>query len=148
MDEPRPNPQVFHYDDIALGRADSRDYAITLDVYRHFLAAFGDESPVHVDDDFAKSCGFAGKVMHGAMLNGFVSHFIGMVFPGRNSLLLAVDLRYANPSFLDDVIRLETVVTQKMDSRQIVILDVTLTNATRNYPAARGRIQVMVRDRQ
>ena len=127
-----------------VGRCDSRDYAITAEVYQHFLAAFKDENPLHVDDAAAKSRGFAGKVMHGALLNGFISHFIGMVFPGRDSLLLAVDLRYANPCYLGDMIRLQTVVAQKMDARQILVLNLTVMNLTRNYPAARGRIQVMI----
>jgi len=136
--------QGICYEDISAGRADSMDYCIETGVYEHFLAAFGDESPVHVDDQFARSRGFDGRVMHGALLNGFISHFVGMVFPGRDSLLLAVDLRYASPCYLGDVIHLESVVTQKMDSRRVVVLDVTLTNTTRNCAAARGRIQVMV----
>ena len=123
----------------------SREYVVTPEVYAHFLAAFQDYSPVHVDEDFAKAHGFAGKVMHGALLNGFISHFVGMHFPGRFSLLLSVDLRFSNPSYLGDAIKLITVVSQKMDAHNIVVLDATLTNTTRNYLAARGRIQVRVK---
>ena len=141
------NSQPVRYQDIALGRTDLRDYSITSEVYHHFLAAFGDESPIHVDEAFAQARGFAGKVMHGALLNGFVSHFVGMVFPGRDSLLLAVDLRYAKPCYLGDALRLESVVKQKMDSRQTILLDLTLTNLTRNCLAARGRVQVLVTDK-
>ena len=139
-----PEPRTSAYRDITEGQREMFDYPITPDVYGRFLDAFEDYSPIHVDEAFAKSKGFTGRVMHGSILNGFVSHFVGMWFPGRFSLLLSVDLRFAQPSYLGDVIRLEAVVRQKMDSQEIVILDVTLNNLTRKLLAARGRIQVMV----
>jgi acyl dehydratase len=146
MSEPLPTARAFRYQEIAVGDHHERDYVITPETYRHFLAAFNDHSPVHVDDAFAKSRGFAGCVMHGALLNGFVSHFVGMWFPGRFSLLLAADLRFSNPSYLGDSINLAAVVSQKMDARNLVVLDAALTNTTRNWLAARGRIQVMIKD--
>jgi 3-oxoacyl-[acyl-carrier protein] reductase len=146
MNEPQTDSRAFRYREIAVGNRHERDYVITPETYGHFLAAFNDHSPVHVDEAFAKSRGFTGRVMHGALLNGFVSHFIGMWFPGRFSLLLAADLRYSNPACLGDTINLAVVVSQKMDTSNLVVLDATLTNTTRNSLAARGRLQVMIKD--
>lgn len=146
MSGPEVSLRTFRYAEISVGERHARDYPITPETYQHFLAAFGDHSPVHVDEAFARSRGFDGRVMHGAILNGFVSHFVGMYFPGRFSLLLAVDMRFSNPSYLGDVVHLEAVVSQKMDARNIIVLDVTLTNTTRNWLAARGRIQVMIKE--
>jgi acyl dehydratase len=84
--------------------------------------------------------------MHGSLLNGFISHFVGTWFPGRLSLLLAVDLRFSQPSYLGDRIRLETEVSQKMDAKNIIVMNATLFNLTRQHLAARGRIQVMVKE--
>ena len=141
-----PAARTWRYDDIVVGAKESHQYTISTSVYEHFLTAFQDYSPVHVDDAYARSRGFPGKVMHGSILNGFVSHFIGMQFPGKGSLLLSVDLRFSQPSFLDDVIRMETVVTQKTDARRVLVLDAALFNVTRNQMAARGRIQVMLQE--
>jgi len=138
--------RTYHYHEINVGMAEAHDYVITPQVYEHFLAAFQDHNPVHVDEDFAKARGFAGKVMHGSVLNGFLSHFVGMYFPGKFSLLLSVDLRFANPSYLGDTIQVAAVVSQKMAVQKVVVLDATLTNATRNHLAARGRIQVMLKE--
>lgn len=141
-----PDARTFRYNDITVGMREVHDYVITPEVYQGFLDAVHDQSPVHVDENFAKAQGFEGRVMHGTILNGFVSHFVGMYFPGRFSLLLSVDLRFSNPSYLGDSIRLETVVSQKLDARNIVVLDATLSNTTRNWLAARGRIQVMIKE--
>lgn len=125
---------------------EAHDYVITPEVYEHFLAAFHDYSPVHVDENFAKSRGFSGKVMHGSMLNGFISHFVGMYFPGQLSLLLSVDLRFSNPFYLGNAIRVAAVVSQKMEAHKIIVLDATISNVTCNNLAARGRIQVMIKE--
>lgn len=138
--------RTYHYYEIIAGMKESRDYVITTEVHKHFLAAFQDQSPMHMDDDFAKARGFAGKVMHGSVLNGFVSHFVGMYFPGKLSLLLSVDLRFSNPSYLGDSITIDATVSHKLDAHKVIVLDTTLTNTTRNCLAARGRIQVMVKE--
>lgn len=138
--------RTFTFADISIGDKHSYSYVITADTYKKFLEAYEDFSPVHIDEKYAKSRGFAGLVMHGAILNGFISHFIGMYFPGKFSLLLAVDLRFANPSYQGDTIQLESTVTQKLDSRNILVLDLVLHNSTQTNVAARSRIQVMIKE--
>ena len=71
------------FEEILVGHEDRGDYVISADVYQQFLQAFGDISPLHVDEQFARDRGFPGKVMHGTILNGFLSHFIGVRLPGR-----------------------------------------------------------------
>jgi acyl dehydratase len=147
MSDLSANLRTFRYAEISVGDHHQFDYVITPETRRNFLLAFADHSPVHVDETFARSQGFEGCVMHGAILNGFISHFVGMHFPGRFSLLLTVDLRFSNVSYLNDSIRVEASVTQKMDARRVVVLDLGLANLSRNWPAARGRAQVMIKER-
>jgi 3-hydroxybutyryl-CoA dehydratase len=139
-------PLDFSFDDILEGMCQQYEYTITSSIYLHFISAFDDRSPIHIDEDYAISAGFSGKVMHGSLLNGFLSHFVGMVFPGRRSLLLSVDIRFAKPSFLGDTIRLEAIVNQKLDSRKVILLDVVFHNVTQNCIAARGRVQILMRE--
>jgi acyl dehydratase len=99
---------------------------------------------VHVDADYARNNGFEGVVMHGAILNGFLSHFVGMRLPGRRSLELTVDIRYLNPSYLGDKIRLAGTIAQKIDSRRVVVMDVKYHNESRNTVVARARVQATI----
>jgi 3-hydroxybutyryl-CoA dehydratase len=140
------NLRTYRYHEITVGMKETHDYVITPEVYENFLAAFHDYSPLHTDEEFAKSRGFHGRVMHGSLLNGFISHFVGMHFPGRLSLLLAVDMRFSNPSHLGDAIRMDAVVSQKVDAHHTIVMDAILSNTTRNHLAARARINVMVKD--
>ncbi len=131
------------FDAIEVGAEARHGYAIEPAVYESFLAAFDDRSPIHVDDDFARTRGFPGRVMHGAILNGFLSHFVGMVFPGRGSLLLTVDIRYREPCFLGDRLELTAKVEQKVESQGVVVLRFQVRKREGGAVAA-GKAQVRV----
>jgi 3-hydroxybutyryl-CoA dehydratase len=146
MSQPTGEARTYRYEEISEGMTEHLDYVISEDVYHGFLTTFRDHNPIHVDESYALASGYAGKVTHGAILTGFLSHFIGMHFPGRLSLLLAVDIRFAKPSYLGDVINLEVVVRQKLDARRVIIVDATFTNKSREYLSARARTQVMLRE--
>jgi len=119
-----------------------RRYTITQDVYAHFLGAFEDNSRIHVDEAYARARGFKGRVMHGAILSGFVSHFVGVHFGGDRALLLTLELRYAHANYLDDVVEIRSTVLQRVDSMRVVVLDLRINNVTRGELAASGRAQV------
>lgn len=137
-------PKLRYFAEIDVGMSVQYEYALSDQVYAGFMAAFDDRSPVHVDEAHALEKGFEGRVMHGGILNGFLSHFVGMVFPGSESLLLSTDLRFSKPSYANDRILLEAKVIHKLDAGNVIQMDVSFTNLTRSWQAARGRVQVMV----
>jgi acyl dehydratase len=132
------------YESIAAGTEVAQRYTISPAVHARFMEAFEDVSPIHVDEAYARTRGFKGKVMHGAILNGFVSNFVGVHFPGRRALLLSVDLRFANPSYLGDVIEVHAAVTQKVDAERVIVLRLAIENVTQGTTAATGRAQVRI----
>lgn len=129
-------------DGIREGFQTSRTYTISPDIHAAFLQAFGDVNPLHTDDEFARQLGFPAKVMHGAILNGFISHFVGMHFPGGRVLLHAVDTQFKTPSHLHDEIRIDARVTHVAAAVGAVVMDLVLTNTTRNRVAAKAKVQV------
>ena len=139
---PDRNVGNFTYENLELNQKASHAYQVSPEVYADFLRAFKDTSPIHVDDALARARGFEGKVMHGTILNGFISHFIGVRFPGKNSLLQSVNIQYKSPTFLNDKIQIEGVITQKIDSVKVVVLDLILTNLSKNRVAAKAKAQV------
>jgi len=120
----------------------SRQYVISQAVYDHFLAASQDLNPLHVEDEFARQHGFPEKVMHGMILNGFISHFVGMHFPGGPVLLQSVHTQFKSPCHLGDEIRIDMTVSQVAESVRVIAMDLVLTNATRDRVAAKAKVQV------
>lgn len=132
----------FTFEDLTVGAKFQSQYVISADVYQRFLDLFGDLSPLHVDDQAAISCGFPAKLMHGAILNGFISNFVGMKFPGRRSLELGVEIRFLKPAHLGDVLELEAVVKQRLESRRVVLLEFAFRR--QDTPIASGTVTVMI----
>jgi 3-hydroxybutyryl-CoA dehydratase len=132
----------FTFDDLTVGTQFQQQYAITDDVYRTFLDLFGDISPLHVDDQTAIACGFSAKLMHGAILNGFISNFVGMNFPGKRTLELGVDIQFVKPTYLGDLLQLEAKVKERLVSRQVVVLQFRFMRE--ETMVATGRISIML----
>ena len=136
----------YTFDDIVENALVAHHYVITPDVYDALVSVFGDRSPLHVDCDYAKSAGFDNCVMHGAIFHGFVSHFVGMCFPGKRSLLLSASLNYHEPSYLNDRFELRATVKQKNVTARVIALKIEFFNTTSNSRVVSGQAQVAIRD--
>lgn len=117
-------------------------YEITESIHRSFVVEFADSSPIHVDEDFARSLGFNSKVMHGAIINGFVSHYVGVFFAGRNGFLLSTNIKYLEPNYLGDKINIEGQVKSKSDATSVVEILLSIHNQTQSKLTARAAVQV------
>ena len=134
----------FTFEDLVLGTKFRKQYTISEDVYKRFLELFGDASPLHVDDQVARSCGFSAKLMHGAILNGFISDFVGMNFPGKRTLELGVEIHFVKPTYVKDVVELEAIVKERLESRKVVVLQFRFRREAEMV--ANGRVTVMICD--
>jgi 3-hydroxybutyryl-CoA dehydratase len=135
----------FTFDEIKENSEFSHIYLINDAVYEALSSVFQDQSPIHTDESYAKSAGFSGRVMHGAILQGFLSHFIGMRFPGKSSLILSININYHRPSYLGDELELMARVRQKVETGQVIVLEVKFLNRTSGQIVASGRVQVALR---
>jgi 3-hydroxybutyryl-CoA dehydratase len=88
----------------------TRSFAVTKALHAGFIELFGDKNPLHVDDAFATSKGFHGKVMHGNILGGFLSHFIGECLPTNEVIIHSQEIQYKNAVYVNEVLNFEAKV--------------------------------------
>jgi 3-hydroxybutyryl-CoA dehydratase len=88
----------------------SVEYQVTEKVYQGFIDTFHDRNPLHTDDHYARQKKFSGKVMHGAILTGFLSHFVGECLPEKNVVLLSYKIAFRKPVYLGDHLKLQATV--------------------------------------
>jgi 3-hydroxybutyryl-CoA dehydratase len=122
------------------------EYEITPQLMDGFVALFDDRNPLHMDVAYAKNLGHPDRVVHGAILSGFLSHFVGMVLPGRRAMLLSSDLRFAAPNHIGDTLRLTGKIMGRAESTRTVEMMVRFENLTKNRLSARGKVFVQVHD--
>jgi acyl dehydratase len=140
----RPKRGFFGFEDLPIGAEFVHQYPITQELYQSFLSLFQDSSPLHTNDATAISCGFSSRLVHGATLNGLISNFVGMHFPGRKSLELGVSIDYVMPVYIGDVLSLCATVTERFTARSVITLKILFSRA--EQCVARAKVRVMICD--
>nr|WP_303776143.1 MaoC/PaaZ C-terminal domain-containing protein [Bacteroides intestinalis] len=95
-------------------------YKVTPEVYNSFQKLSNDFNPLHTDESFAQMKGFNQCVMYGNILNGFISHFVGMVLPSRDVMIQTQDIWYRKPIYLNDEILLKSEIDTYSDAVEII----------------------------
>lgn len=110
-------------------------------IYNGFITVFNDRNALHINEEFAQNKGFRSKVMHGNILNGFLSFFIGELLPTENVMILSQHINFKNPVYLDDVLNFEAVVDEQSEAVQVNTFKFKFINAE-NKTVAAGKIQI------
>lgn len=135
-------PACYTLDDLSEGAVFELVAAISDADIDRFAEVSGDYSPLHMDEAFAKTRGFEGRVVHGLYLGALVSRAVGMHFPGKHALLQSVNLRFTAPAHAGMTIRLRATVDQVSKSVQTLILKVLIEDVATQAQLARGKVQV------
>ena len=119
------------------------DYQVTEKIYEGFIDIFNDRNPLHTDEKFAKEKNFAGKVMHGAILTGFLSNFIGERLPIKNIIVLSYKISFSKPVFLGDKLKLIASVTDVFPSVNCVNMKYRFEDSA-NIIVSKGEISIKI----
>jgi 3-hydroxybutyryl-CoA dehydratase len=106
----------------------AENFEVTQDLHRGFIALFGDKHPLHTDPGYAKSLGFDSVVMHGNILCGFLSYFVGVCFPEPDVMILSQNVKFSHPVYLDDRLQLNVEVLDVHESVNVVEIDCKFRN--------------------
>lgn len=118
-----------------------KSFIVSPETYTGFIKLFKDENPLHTDEQFAKTKGFKGKVMHGNILHGFISYFIGECLPVKNVIIHSQEIEFKNPVYLNDELQFKAVVTGIYESVNTVEFKYYFKNSASNS-VAKGKIQI------
>lgn len=123
------------------GEIFSNTFTISEEVYTQFIESFKDKNPLHTDTDFAKAKGFKEKVMHGNILNGFLSYFIGECLPTKDVIIHSQDIQFKNPVYLNDELAFTAKISGVFSSVNAVEFKYTFKNLDLKT-VAKGTIQI------
>jgi 3-hydroxybutyryl-CoA dehydratase len=117
------------------------NFVVTPTVHSGFISTFLDRHALHTDQTYAQSLGFQGVVMHGNILNGFISYLVGEILPLPDVMILRQEIKFSHPVYLNDQIALEAIVKEVHESVQVATLGFRFTNAAGNS-VARGSVEI------
>jgi 3-hydroxybutyryl-CoA dehydratase len=101
---------------ISKGVKFEHQFVVSQAVYEGFLQTFKDGNLLHVNDAAARERGFAGKIMHGNILNGFLSYFVGECLPAKAVVIQTQTTKFHKPVYLNDALTLRAEVADFFES--------------------------------
>lgn len=110
-------------------------------LYQSFIDLFNDNNPLHTDESFAKKVGFKGRVMHGNILNGFISYFVGECLPTKRVIIHSQEIKFKNAVYVNDELFFKASVTRIYESVNAVEFKYEFRNLI-NKVVAKGNFQI------
>ncbi|SDS17300.1 Acyl dehydratase [Halopseudomonas xinjiangensis] len=109
------------YDELALGDKAQVTHRVTERDLTLFAAVSGDVNPVHLDEAFAATTPFKGRIAHGMFSGALISAAIACELPGPGSIYIGQEMSFLRPVRLDDEIRVELEVLEKLAKNRVRI---------------------------
>jgi 3-hydroxybutyryl-CoA dehydratase len=116
-------------------------FVVSNEIYTGFIEIFKDKNPLHTIEDFAIEKGFTGKVIHGNILNGFLSYFIGECLPKKNVIIHFQEILFKNAVYLNDELQFKANITGIYESVNTIEFKYVFKNQSKKI-VAKGKIQI------
>lgn len=94
-----------------------------------FAGISGDTNPVHLNEEYAKTTRFEGRIAHGMLTAGLISAVLGTKLPGPGAIYMSQQLKFRAPVRIGDTITATVEVAEVIAEKKRVRLTTTCTNA-------------------
>jgi 3-hydroxybutyryl-CoA dehydratase len=92
-----------------------------------FARVTGDDNPIHLDEAWAATSVFKGRISHGLLTAGLISATIGTQLPGPGTLYLSQSLRWTAPARPGDVLTCTVTVKELVPEKNRAVLTTIVT---------------------
>ena len=117
--------QGLFFEDLSLGQSAQMAKIVTAADIEAFAEVSGDINPVHLDEAYARTTPFQGRIAHGMLSGAYISAVIGTKLPGPGAIYLSQSLKFRRPVKIGDAV-VTTVTVSALDERRGHVTFVTL----------------------
>ncbi len=115
---------------------------VTEEMIDHFAQATGDDNPVHLDEEFAKTSIFKKRVAHGMLTTGIMSGVFGTQFPGQGTIYISQTVNFVRPVFIGDEVTVSLKVLEINATKNRIMVETICLNQD-GQKVLTGRAEVM-----
>lgn len=94
---------------------------------KKFAEVTGDFNPLHLDEEFAKTTMFGGRIAHGMIGAGIISGGLAMYLPGTGTTYLGQELSFKNPVRIGETIHVELEIMELIPKKKFDIAKIRTT---------------------
>jgi 3-hydroxybutyryl-CoA dehydratase len=112
----------YTIDELSAGMTASYERVVTVADIEAFAAVSGDHNPVHLDDAYAKTTMFKGRIAHGLLGASFISTVLASKLPGPGTVYLGQTLAFKRPVRPGETVEARVTVSQLNRDKGHVVL--------------------------
>lgn len=135
----------YYLEDLKPGMSDSFAKTVTEADVILFAGITGDSNPIHINEEFAATTMFKGRIVHGEFSGGLISAVLGTRLPGPGSVFITHNLRFKAPVRIGDTVTATVTVKEINAERRRVVLDTQCT--VKDKIVVQGEATMMVDSR-
>ncbi len=133
----------YKISNLCRGMKESFLYEVTHEKLETFMRLTGDNNPLHTNNTYAVNHGFKGKVVYGMLTASLISTMGGCYLPGKYCLIQSVEIKFAKPVYVDDVLNVIGEVNKIDVDLRYVEIKVSVLNQN-NEKVLRGILKARV----
>lgn len=113
----------YYLEDLEVGQSASLTKTVTEEGIRQFADLSGDTNPLHINEEYAKTTPFKGRIAHGALTASYISAVIGTDLPGPGCIYLSKSMRFRAPVRIGDEVTARVTVKDINREKRRVTFD-------------------------
>lgn len=117
----RETRRAYALEDLAVGMSACYRHTLTDADVRTFADLTGDHNPLHLDEAFARTTRFKGRVVHGMLTASFFSTALA-IMPGPGTVYLSQSLTFRAPVRIGDTVEARVTVSDIISEKGRVLL--------------------------
>lgn len=119
--------QGYDIEDLQPGMTASFAKTVTEADILMFAGVSCDINAVHLNEEYAKTTPFGGRIAHGMLTAGFISAVLANKLPGPGTIYLGQTLKFKAPVRIGDTVTATVTVREVIVAKKRVILDAVCT---------------------
>ncbi len=100
---------------------------ITEEMVDDFARLSGDQNPIHMDEEFAKTTRFKKRIAHGMLAASFISRALNEAI-GKGGIYLSQTLKFTNPIYIGEMIHVNLRVTAFREKMGFASVETIITD--------------------
>jgi 3-hydroxybutyryl-CoA dehydratase len=112
----------YNFEDLKVGQSAGMAKTVTEADIILFSGVSTDVNPVHLNEEWAATTMFKGRIAHGMLSAGFISAVLANKLPGPGTIYLAQNLKFKAPVRPGDTVRTEVTVKELVVEKKRVVL--------------------------
>ncbi len=120
---PMSSEHGYYLEELSVGMAASYTKTITEADIVLFAGISGDTNPVHLNEEFAETTPFKGRIAHGILTASLISAVLGTRLPGPGAIYLSQNLRFKAPVMAGDTVMATCTISDINQEKRRVTLD-------------------------